>query len=145
MVSGMTSSPVAAVSQSVMMTFPSVVVQVNGVIVSTVRPFQSSPLSPKELRASIVTKATAPSATPENASATHGWCCSEESDARQAGAVAEGALPDAGDAIRDRDARQAGAVGEGIIPDAGNAIRDRDARQAAAAMEGILPDAGDAI
>ena len=40
----------------------------------------------------------------------------------------EGAIPDAGDAIRDYDARQAGAVREGLIPYAGNAIRDCDAR-----------------
>ncbi len=32
------------------------------------------------------------------------------------------ALPDAGDAIRNRDARQAGAAIEGTIPDAGDAI-----------------------
>ncbi len=76
---------------------------------------------------------------------THGWCCSEKSDARQAGAVLEGVSPDAGDTVGDRDARQAGAFIEGVIPDAGDPIRDRDARQAAAASKGNIPDAGDAI
>ena len=64
MVSGMVSSPAAASLQSVMVTSPSVVVHVN--IGSKVKPFQSSPLSPKVLRASIVTKATAPFGTRRN-------------------------------------------------------------------------------
>ena len=41
---------------------------------------------------------------------------------RQAGALIEGTLPDAGDAVRDRDARQAGAVFEGPLPEAGDRI-----------------------
>ena len=47
-VSGMTSSPVAASLQSVMVTSPPVVVHVKGVIVFKVRPFQSLPLAPKD-------------------------------------------------------------------------------------------------
>ncbi len=61
----------------------------------------------------------------------------------QAGAVEEGLIPDAGDAVRDRDARQAGAAPEGPFPDAGDAVRDRDTRQAAAGLEGVIPDAGE--
>ena len=38
---------------------------------------------------------------------------------------------------------QVGALKEGPIPDAGNAIRNRDARQAFAATEGRTPDAGE--
>ena len=34
----------------------------------------------------------------------------------EAGASREGLLPDAGDAITNRDARQAGAFAEGVIP-----------------------------
>ena len=49
-------------------------------------------------------------------------------DARQTGAVTEGSLPDARDAVRDRDARQAATLKEGIILDAGDTVRDRDAR-----------------
>ena len=55
---------------------------------------------------------------------THGGSASLECDARQAGALVEGAIPDAGDAIRNRDARQVGAAFEGVIPDAGDAIRN---------------------
>ena len=75
----------------------------------------------------------------------HGWCCSEESDARQAGAAPEGVFPDASNAITNRDARQIGAEAEGTSPDAGDAIANRDARQATAVVEGLNPEAGDAI
>jgi len=44
-----------------------------------------------------------------------------------------------------RDARQASAVLEGLLSDAGDAVRDRDAGQAGAAVEGSIPDAGDRI
>ena len=47
---------------------------------------------------------------------------------RQGRATAEGSIPNAGDAIRNRDARQAGAVPEGFLPNAGDAITNRDAR-----------------
>ena len=67
MVSGIINSPVAASLQSVMVTSPLFVIHDNTGTTCNVSPFQSLPLSPKELRASIVTKATAPSDTPENA------------------------------------------------------------------------------
>ena len=42
-----------------------------------------------------------------------------------------------------RNRRQAGAVTEGASPDAGDTIGNRDARQAGAGLEGFVPDAGD--
>ena len=65
--------------------------------------------------------------------------------ARQAAAVSESIIPNAGDAGRNRDARQAGAAVESIIPNAGHAVRDRDARQAGAAVESMIPNAGHAV
>ncbi len=41
--------------------------------------------------------------------------------------------------FRNRDARQAGAVMEGLLPDAGDAIRNRDARQAGALLKASSP------
>ena len=66
-------------------------------------------------------------------------------DTRQVGAVTEGELPDAGDAIRNRDIFQVGAVSEGYISDADDGIRNRDIFQAGAVSEGPVSDAGDAI
>ena len=63
----------------------------------------------------------------------------------QAGAVTEGPIFDAGNAITNRDARQSAAFVEGPILDAGDTIRNRDARQVGAVSEGQNPDAGDRI
>ena len=65
----------------------------------------------------------------------------------QVGALKEGPIPDAGNAIRNRDARQAFAATEGRTPDAGElTVRpESDAGQARAAREGRTPDAGDAV
>ena len=76
---------------------------------------------------------------------THRGRNASEADARQAGAVGEGKIPDAGNAIRNRDTPQASAVTEGNIPDAGNAVRNRDARQGGAVLVGIISDAANAI
>ena len=43
-------------------------------------------------------------------------------------AAAEGVIPDAGNAIRNRDTRQTRAVTKGPNSDAGDAIWNRDAR-----------------
>ena len=43
------------------------------------------------------------------------------------------------------DARQASAVIECVIPDAGDAVGNGDARQASAVIECAIPDAGDAV
>ena len=66
-------------------------------------------------------------------------------DARQAGAVSEGSIPDAGDAIRNGDVGQACAADKGAILDASDAITNRNARQAGAACEGVKPDPSNAI
>ena len=65
----------------------------------------------------------------------------------QAGAVVEGAVPDAGDAIRNRDARQAATVKEGAMPNSGKltVFPDPYIRQAGAAREGVFSDTGDRL
>ena len=60
------------------------------------------------------------------------WIVLINSDARQAAAIVERILTDAGHAVRYRDARQAAAIRERRITDAGHAVGYRDARQAAA-------------
>ena len=72
MVSGITSSPDAASLQSVMLTSPSMVVHVSQqstISIHKVNPFQSLPISPKDVVSSVGTVAKAPSGIPENASA----------------------------------------------------------------------------
>ena len=64
---------------------------------------------------------------------------------RQAAAITEGIVADAGHAVGDVDGCQAAAVFEGIVADAGHALRDGDGCQAAAAIEGTAADAGHAL
>ena len=63
----------------------------------------------------------------------------------QAGAVSEGRILDAGDAITNGDARQVLAATEGPLPDVDDAIRNRNTRQSVTAIKGTTPDAGDTI
>ena len=70
MVSGMTKSPTAKVSQSVMMTSPPFVVHVissSGLMTSIINPFQIDPISPKLARKPSCTMTTASSGKPAKA------------------------------------------------------------------------------
>ncbi len=73
------------------------------------------------------------------------WIVDSNHNARQAAALIECVILDAGDAVGDGDARQAGAVIEYLRPDAGDVVGNGDARQAAAATECAIPEQFNAV